>query len=115
MIHGKGKTMKRIGFLLLLTGLLPGCASHYLVNDSGELRFYLKAPQAKRVELLASFNGYIPIPAKRVQGGAWRVTIPEADAFTYFYRIDDRISIPECPLREKDDFGQSNCVFQKAP
>jgi 1,4-alpha-glucan branching enzyme len=115
MIPGKGRMMKNIGFLLLVIFLLFGCASHYFVNDSKELQFYLKAPKAKRVELLASFNGYIPIPAQRLQGGAWRVTLPEADSFTYFYRIDDRISIPECPLREKDDFGQSNCVFQKAP
>lgn len=101
--------------LSVMVVLLFGCAGHYFHTDEDAVRIYLKAPRAECVELMASFNGYLPLPAERLRGGTWMVKVSHDDSFAYFYRIDGRVRLPDCEMQEQDDFGQSNCIFQKTP
>jgi hypothetical protein len=118
-----GFKVKWIGvaaLMALLTGfatmaLLMGCATHYVRRTDNGLSFYLKAPSAGQVEILASFNYFSPLPAERVAPATWKVTMPSNTSFSYFYRIDGSIHVPDCDLQEKDDFGQSNCIYEKSP
>lgn len=99
----------------MAAGSLFGCPSHYFHNDDDTVRFYLKAPKAKHVELMASFNGFAPLHAQRAGNGAWMVAVPNDHSFAYFYRIDGQVSVPDCDVREQDDFGRFNCLFQHTP
>lgn len=109
-----------VALMVLLTGfatmaLLTGCATHYVRHTDDGLSFYLKAPSADQVEMLASFNHFSPLPAERIAPTTWKVTVPSNISFSYFYRIDGSIRVPECDLLEQDDFGQSNCIYEKSP
>lgn len=107
--------MLRWIIFVVTVGLFVGCAGHYFRNDADTVRFYLKAPKAGQVELMASFNGFAPLPAQRACCGAWIVATPNDNSFTYFYRIDGQVSVPDCDVREQDDFGRFNCLFQSTP
>lgn len=106
--------LKWICTAVLMISLI-GCATHYVRQTDDGLVFYLEEPSAAQVELLASFNGFSPLPAARVNPSIWRVTVPSNDSFSYFYRIDGRIHVPDCELKERDDFGQDNCIFERMP
>lgn len=111
----KKLNMLRWVVLTIAAGLLFSCTHHYFHNDDNTVRFYLKAPEARHVELMASFNGFTPLHAERAGNGAWMVAVPNEHSFSYFYRIDGQVSVPDCDVREQDDFGQFNCLFQHTP
>lgn len=98
--------------VFVMIDVLLGCTGHYYRNEADTVRIYLKAPQARQVEMMASFNGFAPLHAERTMCGDWMVAVPNDSSFTYFYRIDGQVSIPDCNIREQDDFGQFNCLFQ---
>jgi hypothetical protein len=95
-----------------LIGLLGGCAAHYYRTDApnAAVRFYLRHPEAKTVILHASGDGYKPQKAE-LFNGRWINTLPIAQEFSYFYRVDGEVFVPECPFKEQDDFGAENCIF----
>ena len=97
-------------FAMFLAALLSGCGSHSYRIDGNEMVLALRKPGAKSVVLACSLDGFSPRPARDV-AGHWEVTLPAADAFTYFYWVDDVVFLPDCPMKEKDDFGSENCVF----
>ena len=37
--------------------------------------------------------------------------MPAGETFRYFYRVDDTPFVPDCPMKEKDDFGFENCIY----
>jgi hypothetical protein len=41
----------------------------------------------------------------------WKVTLSRLNEFKYFYLVDGKAYLPDCRLRENDDFGSNNCVF----
>jgi len=103
-------------FRLIIIGvcslvLANGCASHYYRKDQKETSLYLRQPGAERVLLYSSIDGFSPRVAERSLGG-WVVSMPSDQAFNYFYEVDGRVMIPHCPLKEKDDFGFENCVYE---
>jgi hypothetical protein len=97
-----------IGFFLLW--LFCGCALHYHRSDQSGVTFYLRRPDAKTVFLLSSLNGFAPRAAEH-KGGRWINSLPDGREFRYFYLVDGHLFIPACRLKEKDDFGQENCVY----
>lgn len=93
---------------VLATG---GCSTHYHTIRNGQVDVYLDAPQAQSVSLVVAGEIFERVPAARTQLGAWKVTLNRAKEFKYFYLVDGNVYLPDCPLRERDDFGANNCVF----
>ena len=75
------------------------------------MTLYLEKPQAKDVSLFCSMDDFKSKKLKK-QNGVWELTLPAHKPFKYFYRVDGEIFLPSCPLKEKDDFGEENCIFE---
>lgn len=90
--------------------LMAGCTSHYHEVQGGALVFSLKKPGVKQVIFACSLDGFEPHTAKNMDG-KWVVSLPPNEPFRYFYVLDGEIFLPPCRMKEKDDFGFVNCVF----
>jgi hypothetical protein len=109
-------TLNRLSILMLLPSLLAaGCASHYIRHDNGSIDFYLRCPDARKVEMVTSLDGFEPRPARRTGIDKWVVSVKSSRDFSYFYRVDGEVVRPDCRLVEQDDFGGSNCIYSNHP
>lgn len=72
---------------------------------------YLRAPQAREVALVVAAEAVEDIPAEPAGLGFWRARRQGRGEFRYSFRVDGKMELPDCPLRERDDFGSWNCVF----
>ncbi len=101
-------------FLLFFSVFLlcsTGCAvQQYKVIDQ-KLHIYLKDNDAEKVYLHISIDEYSPREALKDDSGLWVSVLPADAEFKYFYMIDGKMFIPECSMKEKDDFGSVNCVY----
>ena len=106
--------MKKIRFIPLLLGaLLSGCAAgHSIEQDTDGLIFSLHMPGAKQVQLASSADSYMLHDAQPTRGGSWQITVPGTGEVKYFYIVDGNPYLPECGLKETDDFGSANCIYQ---
>ena len=102
--------MRRLLLAVFLGSIISGCGTHAYRVDENELILILSAPQAKRVTLACSLDGFIPRSARNVSG-CWEVSLPADKTFTYFYWVDGHVVVPDCQLKEHDDFGAENCIF----
>jgi hypothetical protein len=68
-------------------------------------------PGAKIVQFSTSLNEFTLYRTEQLESGIWAVAVPATREFSYFYQVDGSIYLPDCKLREKDDFGDENCVF----
>lgn len=100
-----------LGLLAAAVAMNAGCARHVLEVREKAVVLYLYAPGAREVSLLTSAETVEDIPAEHVGFGLWRARRAGLHEFRYSFRVDGRIELPECPLRESDDFGSWNCVF----
>ena len=93
--------------------LLSACSQgmHYYRENNDVVSFYLNEPEAKEVLFASSLDQYQPHPAEKDKNGTWQVGITAHRSFRYFYLVDNRIMVPECPLSEEDDFGSRNCLY----
>jgi len=76
------------------------------------MEFVLESPEASEVLFASSLDDFRLHPAVRSGRSRWVVTVPADNAFSYFYMVDDRLFLPPCTLREPDDFGNENCIFE---
>lgn len=97
-------------FILVLCTLVAGCGSHYYRIDGNDMVMILRKPEARSVMLACSLDDFHPRQATNVSG-CWEVTLPADEAFTYFYRVDGVAFVPDCPMKENDDFGSESCIF----
>ena len=103
--------MKRLPVIVALSYLLLlGCSAHSCRIRGQAAVLLLRQPDAREVLLACSLDGYTLRPARPVPGG-WEVTLPADRPFVYFYRVDGRLLVPDCRLKEQDDFGAQNCIF----
>ncbi len=98
--------------LLLLVPSLSACATHFYRIQEDVVTLVLRDPDARSVMLATSLDGFDLSPAVRGASGIWEVTLPLTKSFRYFYRVDGEIVVPDCPLKEDDDFGSQNCIFE---
>ena len=91
--------------------LCAGCATHYYRIKADRVDFYLRMPEAKIVHFSTSLDGFGLYRTKKLESGIWEVAVPATREFTYFYKVDGNIFLPDCKLKEKDDFGDENCIF----
>ena len=97
--------------VLIILFIAGGCTAHYHVIDNGQVEMYLMAPQAESVVLVISGDPFREIQALRDDSGIWKVTLNRLNEFKYFYLVDGNAYLPDCPLKENDDFGSNNCIF----
>ena len=96
---------------MILMLVLSGCASHYYQKNNDTVSIFLKKPNAKRVYLLSSLDGYKPRKATRIDYRTWQIKMPAKTEFKYFYNVDGAVYLPECPLKEQDDLGSETCIY----
>jgi hypothetical protein len=104
----------KIGLVAVLAAafvMAGGCAGHYHVIQSDHVDIYLTASQAQSVILVISSDPFQQIQALRDDSGQWRVSLKRLNEFKYFYLVDGQAYLPDCRLKENDDFGSNNCVF----
>jgi len=103
---------KIIGFIISGWLLLAaGCAAHYYRLNADSATLYLRVPGAGTVELATSMDEFALHQAKKTDADTWVVSVPASREFRYFYMVDGRVYLPECRLKETDDFGNENCIF----
>jgi hypothetical protein len=95
-------------FVLLF---LAGCSSHSVKRGPEGLQFRLRAKDVRSVVLHCSLDGYLPRRASVEENGVWVVTVPAGHAFRYFYVVDGKVLTPDCRFKERDDFGNENCLY----
>jgi hypothetical protein len=97
-----------IGITLLL---IAGCTAHYHQVRNDRARLFLRVPDATSVYFAYSVNRFRPQRTDKTKWGSWRIDVPATQEFTYFYSVDGVVFVPDCKLKEKDDFGGENCIF----
>lgn len=102
--------MKRLLMFIGILVLTTGCSAHYHKVHDGVLDLYLADPGAQEVSFACSLDGFSPHPARRIDD-CWVVSLPADDSFRYYYVVDGKNYLPSCPMKENDDFGSQNCVF----
>lgn len=90
---------------------LAGCAGHYYRTEGDTLHLYVTLPEARSVFFASSLDDFELHAARRVRRGAWEISLPAQREFKYFYVADGKVFLPECRLREADDFGSADCIF----
>jgi len=91
--------------------LFSGCAS-IKVNHAGETMKMSFKTEAEQLVFFSSSEQYRPIKAEQ-DGNWWQVTIKDTDNLKYFLKADGKLYLPECKLKEKDDFGGELCLYER--
>ena len=102
--------VRSIAILLSFFWLLYGCSTHYYRADEYGVTLHLREHKTASVILFTSVDGFIPNAAERV-GGSWVNRIPSNREFSYFYKVDGKLMLPDCRFKERDDFGSENCIY----
>ena len=102
---------RRIVFLILTVWALGGCAGHSQKIKGDQVHLFLKDTSRRPVFFASSLDGFQHHPLTRDTKNVWRIILPADQEFRYFYIVDNQPFIPDCPYREKDDFGSENCIF----
>lgn len=92
--------------------VLSSCSAHSYKVNGERVTLYLAKPEAKSVLFFSSLNDYDGQNLIRKEG-VWELTLPANRPFRYFYKVDGEIFLPDCNIKEKDDFGSENCIFDK--
>ncbi|MGA1845633.1 hypothetical protein [Deferribacter abyssi] len=105
--------MKKM-LIVLLSYSFISCAAHYVKKKDNDLIFYLRDNAFKNVELYVDIDNFKKHEAKKIKNDIWvaKIKQPASKEIKYFYKVDGRLYIPDCELREKDDFGGENCIFR---
>lgn len=96
----------------LVTLVVTACApKHYSQIQGDSIALYLEDNGAKKVFFASSHDHYKLHPAKRTESNIWKIIVPLKKEFSYFYLVDEILTLPECELTVLDDFGSRNCFF----
>ena len=96
-----------IAFFMIFT---TGCVTHNQQIQGNKLAFYLKKTNARQVFLVTSLDDFKPRKAIPIDD-QWLVLLPADKTFRYYYLVDGKIFLPPCKMKENDDFGSENCIF----
>ncbi|MDD3815814.1 MAG: hypothetical protein PHZ02_14365 [Desulfocapsaceae bacterium] len=100
------------GLLLIFTLLTLGCAQQHSVQvHDDSVSFYYNDAKAKEIFFASSTDHFTYHPATKGSGDVWQVTIPLSKEFSYFYIVDGKVTVPDCPNTVLDDFGTKNCLY----
>jgi hypothetical protein len=102
-------------FLAALFFCVMACAAnpeYTQVREGEALRMILRAPGVQRVQFACSLDAFLLREVGTQDGVTWEIQLPAGETFRFFYRIDGRAWIPDCPCREPDGFGGEDCVYE---
>ena len=102
--------MKRYVIILLALFAIYACKSHHYRIEGDRMLLILRLTDADKVVLFCSFDGFEPRTVNK-NSNNWEAEVPAGKTFRYFYRVDDVLFVPDCPLKEKDDLGFENCIY----
>lgn len=92
--------------------LTAACSPIHYTEAKGEyISLYFKQADAEKVIFASSIDQYRYHPAEIVKDDIWGVTVAMQEEFDYFYIVDGVVSLPDCKLTVKDDFGSKNCLY----
>lgn len=99
-----------------LARLLPGFDGAVAVQDEATHRHVtlaVREPAARQVQVLGTFNAWVPWPLERGPGGTWRRDLVLAPGrYAYKLRVDGRLQHdPSATRREPDGFGGANSLL----
>jgi hypothetical protein len=94
---------------------VAGCAGHFYREEADRVHLYLKDIHAVEVHFASSLDGFELHRIEKAGSKTWQITVPKTGEFRYFYLVDGRIHLPDCPYREMDDFGSDNCLYKPDP
>jgi hypothetical protein len=97
--------------MLFTVWLLGACATPHQKIKGDHVYLYLKDTSSYNVFFASSLDEFQRHPLSRQTKNSWYIILPADKEFTYFYILDDQPFIPDCPYKEKDDFGFENCIF----
>ena len=103
--------MARLIAIMLITGMLAGCAAHSQKIKDGRVFLYLKGNWEQPAYVVSSLDRFQKHPLTRENRNTWVAVFPTDREFSYFFLLGDQPFIPDCKLKEKDDFGSENCIF----
>lgn len=97
--------------ILLAVWVLAGCAPHFQKIKADQVYLYLKDSGSQTAFFASSLDMFQPHPLTRHSNNTWLIHLPAQHEFSYFYIMDGQPFLPDCPYKEKDDFGSENCIF----
>jgi len=97
--------------ILLAVWALGGCATPFQKIKGEQVSLYFEDTSAQTAFFASSLDGFQCHPLTRHTKSSWQISLPADKEFTYFYLLDNQPFIPDCPYKEKDDFGFENCIF----
>lgn len=108
-------------FIWFVAGLLAsfgwgvtGCSTISRVNPGNTTTLTLEVDDAASVDFVCSLDQFKSRAMRRVDNARWSIRVPDNHYFTYYYMVDGKIHVPDCRLKETDDFGSVNCIFEPA-
>lgn len=97
--------------LFAIVTMFGGCSTHFYKVNKNDVTIYLRNSDSDTPLFLCSLDGYTAQKMK-LEKGLWMVTLPANSPFRYFYLVNGEPFLPACTMREHDDFGSENCVFE---
>lgn len=95
-------------FFLLITACTP---NHFARVHLDSIALYYQDDDTGEVLFASSIDQYRFHQAREVEGGVWEVIVPRVAEFSYFYRVDKILVLPDCQTKILDDFGSKMCLF----
>jgi hypothetical protein len=92
--------------------LISGCAGRFYRVEGHKVTFYLDLPAAQQVYFAYSLDEFRLHKVQKKEAGKWEIVVPVDIEFRYFFIVDGTVYLPGCDLRESDDFGYENCIFE---
>ncbi|MGD9149180.1 MAG: hypothetical protein PVG40_02775 [Desulfobacterales bacterium] len=95
--------------------LISSCSGRFYRVKDHQVTFYLDLPAAQQVDFAYSLDEFRLHKVHKKQAGTWEISVPAEIEFRYFFMVDGAAFLPECDIREADDFGSENCIFEPVP
>ncbi len=111
MTHSLRPALLGIIALTTITSCLGCTVNHYTRNEADAVTLYYKNPGATEVYFVSSIDHYRLHPTQTDGNEFWVVKVQAQSEFLYFYIVDGTVTLPNCPLMVKDDFGSYNCLY----
>jgi hypothetical protein len=95
--------------------LISGCTGRFYRVEDHKVIFNLDLPAARQIDFAYSLDGFRLHSVEKKQDGTWEISVPADIGFSYFFMVDGAAFLPGCDIREGDDFGSKNCIFEPVP
>lgn len=101
--------MKMRLFLFILIFFVISCSNHLIINNGGKITVYLK--NDRQVRFHYSIDNYLP-HEMIFENGRYKFQLDRIREFRYFFTDENGFIPVECILREFDDYGNYNCIYE---